>query len=269
MTNFTKTIISYGAVAQITAPLSIREQVELNLPPVYSEVVDVDVESESDLQIIDDEDGYELLKGGKSEGPPTDLDSLLDRFDARLRACISLNADPYVFVHAGAVAVNGQAIVIPGSSFKGKSTLIHELCVQGAEYLSDEYAVVDSKGNVYPYPRRLSIRKSEGIEAAEVDPVSAGFVIAKNSVPIGVIAALEYQQEIGWNVEPIKPALGALKLLANTVPARTRPADCLRFLGAASAAAHSFEGTRGEASAAAELLIDSLTSGSFTDFKND
>ena len=37
----------------------------------------------------------------------------------------------------------GRAIVIPGRTFSGKSTLVAELVRAGATYYSDEYAVED------------------------------------------------------------------------------------------------------------------------------
>src|SRR5579884_708898 len=51
-----------------------------------------------------------------------------------------------VFVHAGVVAHDGGAILIPAASRAGKSTLVAALLERGAHYLSDEYAVLDADG---------------------------------------------------------------------------------------------------------------------------
>ena len=57
-----------------------------------------------------------------------------------------------VFVHAGVVGWKGHAIVIPGRSRSGKTTLVAELVKAGAEYYSDEFAVLDAEGRVHPFP---------------------------------------------------------------------------------------------------------------------
>ena len=60
-----------------------------------------------------------------------DLDSLFDRFESDLRIFVAEWAKHRVFVHAGVVGWKGKAIVIPGRSFSGKSTLVAELVRAG------------------------------------------------------------------------------------------------------------------------------------------
>src|SRR5215831_2410197 len=83
---------------------------------------------------------------------------LLDQFESHLQLTVAEYAPRHIFVHAGVVAWNGNAILIPGPSFSGKSTLVAELLRAGATYYSDEYAVIDDQGKVLPYPRDLRIR---------------------------------------------------------------------------------------------------------------
>ena len=63
-----------------------------------------------------------------------------------------------LFVHAGVVGWRGLAIVIPGRSHTGKSTLVAELVRRGAVYYSDEFAVLDDTGRVHPYRRPPVLR---------------------------------------------------------------------------------------------------------------
>ena len=79
-----------------------------------------------------------------------------------------------VFVHAGCVAVDGQAIVLPGRSMSGKSSLTAALVHAGADYYSDEYAVLDNQGLVRPYPRKPAIRPYQGVPAGRVDVEELG-----------------------------------------------------------------------------------------------
>ena len=59
-------------------------------------------------------------------------------------------------MHAGVAVWNGAAILIPGRSHAGKSTLTKSLIDAGAVYYSDEFAPVLPNGFVIPYPKPLS-----------------------------------------------------------------------------------------------------------------
>jgi hypothetical protein len=61
-------------------------------------------------------------------------------------------------VHSGAVLCGGRALLLPGKTHSGKSSLVAELLRRGATYFSDEYALIDAEGRVHPYPRPLLLR---------------------------------------------------------------------------------------------------------------
>src|SRR5262249_36246454 len=88
----------------------------------------------------------------------TTSEACLRTFEADVQLHVAEMAPERVFVHAGVVAYQGRGILLPGRSFAGKSTLVRELVQAGAQYYSDEYAVLDADGAVHPYPRPLSIR---------------------------------------------------------------------------------------------------------------
>ena len=79
-----------------------------------------------------------------------------------LEVYVAEQARRRVFVHAGAVGWNGRAIILPGQTRSGKTTLVAALVRAGATYYSDEYAVIDTQGRVHPYPRPLMIRTETG-----------------------------------------------------------------------------------------------------------
>ena len=81
------------------------------------------------------------------------LESDMQRFVAEM-------AHRRVFVHAGVVGWQGKAIIIPGRTFTGKTTMVAELVRAGATYYSDEYAVFDLQGRVHPYARPLGMRET-------------------------------------------------------------------------------------------------------------
>jgi hypothetical protein len=67
------------------------------------------------------------------------------------------------FLYAGVVAWQGHAIVFPGRSLSGKTTLVREMLRLGATYYSDEFAVVDNSGLVHSFPRPLGIREDPSL----------------------------------------------------------------------------------------------------------
>ncbi len=58
-------------------------------------------------------------------------------------------------LHAAAVATSGRAILFAGASGSGKSSLGTKALLQGFEYLSDEFSLLDNAGRVSPFPRPL------------------------------------------------------------------------------------------------------------------
>jgi hypothetical protein len=91
-----------------------------------------------------------------------DAQAVLQALEADLHFQVALRAQPTLFVHAGVVRWRRKAIVIPGRSMSGKSSLVAALVRAGATYYSDEYAVLDRAGRVWPFARRLLLREGRG-----------------------------------------------------------------------------------------------------------
>ena len=81
-------------------------------------------------------------------------------FDSLVRILVAEFAPKNVFIHAGSVGWRGRAIILPGNSHFGKTTLVAELARSGAEYYSDEYAIIDEAGLVHPFARKLTMREN-------------------------------------------------------------------------------------------------------------
>ena len=69
-----------------------------------------------------------------------------DALEVDARHTVAVLSPQRVFIHAGVVGWSVHAIVMPGRTFTGESTLVEALVRRGAEYFSDEYAVLDRKG---------------------------------------------------------------------------------------------------------------------------
>lgn len=185
----------------------------------------------------------------------------LDLLIGDLELWVAEHAVGLVFVHAGCVAWRGRAVVVPGRTHAGKSTLVAALVSAGATYYSDEYTVLGADGLVRPYARELSIRPPGGGESRRVPVAELGGTAGEQPVPIGLVAHLRYDAA-GWAVEPLSRARIALALLENTVPALTRPVEVMDHLQAATGLCAGLTGTRGGAAEAAARLLTAVDAAS-------
>jgi hypothetical protein len=177
-----------------------------------------------------------------------DLDELYEVFERDLRLTVAEFACDRIFVHAGVVGWRGQAILLPGTSYSGKTTLVAELLRAGADYYSDEYAVLDARGRVHPYPKPLSVREA-GKQGRQTDyPVEKfGGRTGVGALDVGLVLLSVYEAGARWRPRPVSPGRAVLALLAHTVAARSRPAAALAALYGAVSGAMVLRGRRGEA----------------------
>ena len=185
--------------------------------------------------------------------------TVLDVLDSAIRLRISELAPGRVFIHAGAVEYEGRALVLPGPSLVGKTTLVAALVSQGAAYLSDEYAVLDGAGFVHPYPKPLSLRADPGSRVQTDEPAHRfGAVAEDGPLPVRLIAVTRYESGAEWRPARRPAADGAMVLLENAVPARERPRETLAAVRQACAQALVLEGPRGEAAETARALLQAM-----------
>jgi hypothetical protein len=182
------------------------------------------------------------------------FDEVLDGFESHVQLTVAEHAPRRVFVHAGVVGWNGRAIVIPGLSHSGKTTLVHQLVRAGATYYSDEYAVLDARGRVHPYARPLGMRTPNSPETKKVPAKEIGASIGTRPLRIGLVLSTSFKKGARFRPRELSRGQGALELLANTVSARTQPRLALGALPKALESARILKGARGEASE----IIDSI-----------
>jgi hypothetical protein len=182
------------------------------------------------------------------------LRGIVDALEGDIALHVAAMAPHHVFIHAGVVKYRGRALLIPGRSLAGKSTLVARLIAQGATYYSDEYAVLDEDGRVLPYARPMSLRRSTG-RPRRVLPKRRG----RRAVPVGWVLALTYRKGTAMSAEAVRGGRLALVLMDNAVAARLAPRRILPVLRSAVAEATGKIGERGEATAAArQILMDCL-----------
>jgi hypothetical protein len=139
-------------------------------------------------------------------------------FDSLVRILVAEFARKVVFLHAGVVGWHGRAIILPGNSFYGKTTLVAELVRCGAEYYSDEYAVIDEVGLVHPFDRPLSLR-TDGTSVVEtatsVEQINGD--VGKTAIPVGCVLFSKYLPESTPDYEFLSTGQGMVKIIAQTI----------------------------------------------------
>jgi hypothetical protein len=174
----------------------------------------------------------------------------LQAFESKLALHVAAHAEELLFLHAGVVGWRGRAILLPGRTHAGKSTLVAALVRAGATYYSDEYALVDAGGRVHPYPRALSLRRARG--PVRVKPERLGRV-GRAPLPVGAVVLCRFGART--RLEPMSPGRAVLALLQQTVAARAQAATAMARLARIASTAPVVAGTRGEARDFARALL--------------
>ncbi len=198
-----------------------------------------------------DDDGETLLlhQNGERLTSDTSPDRFFRFFDSLLRLKVAEFALDRVFIHAGVVGWKGRAIVIPANSFRGKTSLVAELVRNGAEYYSDEYAVLDENGRVHSFPRNLAIRYFDGeLKENLVDPGDLGGRVGSGEIPIGLVLLTEYEADAVWRPQRLTAGQGIIEMIPHTIPRRSNTEFSLKVLNTAVRDAIILRSPRGEAS---------------------
>lgn len=188
-----------------------------------------------------------------------DVEQVFETFESDLRLVVAEFARHRVFVHAGVVGWKGKAIVVPGRSYTGKSTLIAELVKAGATYYSDEYAVFDSRGRVHPYHKPLEMRDEGETRQSKISVEEIGGRAGNKPLPVGMVLMTQYKAGAKWRPRKLSAGEGVLGLLSHTVSARRDPEKALATLQQVTAAAEVLKGSRGDAGQFSRSILDRLS----------
>lgn len=215
--------------------------------------------AEASFAVLANGDGsYRVTHEGAQVSADIGLDSVVVLLAGSLPIHIAHHAPALTFVHAGVVAHEGVAIVLPGRTLDGKTTLVLELVRAGAIYYSDEYAVINEQGLVLPYAKPLSIRNGSQLQ---VDYQVQGFggVVGTEPLPVGAVVFAPYQEGARWAPYKLSMGRAALGLLANTVAALKRSEEAIATIMRAIDGAVLLEGQRGEAAEAVGSILEAAT----------
>jgi hypothetical protein len=199
---------------------------------------------------------YNLVYAGASRLARTlDLDDALQHLEWNMQWVVAVNSTENLFVNAGVVGWKRQAIVILGGGFSGKTSLVAALLRAGATYYSDEFAVFDRQGRVWPYPRLLSIRGQGGEASRRCPPEELGATSGDAPLPVGLVVVTEYEPGTCWQARSLSPGEALLALLNGTLAARRQPEHALTTLQQVVMQAKSITSKRGDADGMISALL--------------
>jgi hypothetical protein len=227
--------------ALLHLPLECKRSFSASVSPQYS-LIHRDPSSKTAKR------SYCLYRSGRLLFASGDRAEFLHRFASVLSLYVAEASRKRTFVHAGVVGWGGRAVLIPGRSFSGKTTLVAELVRAGAIYYSDEFAVIDKQGMVYPYAQPLQVRENGSRDQTERPVEYFGGIAGQEPLPVGLVIVSRFRPEAHWRPRQISQGVGLLKILDNTVSARRAPAVAMSTLKQVVSNALIVRGVRGEAS---------------------
>lgn len=213
------------------------------------------------LRRIGSETCYQVLSDDRRLSGAEPLDFSLHRLGAHLMIHVAEFAPDYVFLHAGVVAWKNRALLLPGFSHAGKSTLVAELVRAGATYYSDEFALLDTEGRVHPFTRTLQMRRPGSSEQTPLPLALLNGRAGSEPLPVVLVVFTEYADGARWAPEALPPGRAVLEMLLHAVSAQRTPARVLTTLTATVRNATAWRSKRGEAPEIACALLTVLATG--------
>lgn len=237
-----------GTCVAISFDRSAREELVRRWPPIGLISVDGPVSgpSERTLDIGRGPTGPEVLVDGElSPGG-------WDRVESELALFAAERLTELVAVHAAVIDVGWGAVVVPGRSGSGKTSLCVAARAAGLRVRSDEYALVEpATAHVIGWPRPMRVRTAGGPVRVDLgDDGQEG----RAALEVVLVAQVEFDPS-GPGLREVTPGEVAMGLLANTVAARRSPDRSLTAALGVAAAARGIAGTRGDAERAIRELV--------------
>jgi serine kinase of HPr protein (carbohydrate metabolism regulator) len=181
-------------------------------------------DSVGELLIMRTQEGYQVQATGETMIHPASLE-LLFPFLRREVLIFFIRARRDLFwMHAGAVERHGNAVLVAGSSGRGKSSIVTRLCERQWKLLSDENAPIDMRTNeVLPFPqmprRRLPIGRE--VELAQFGALDFEEInVAQDQVryapaPISAMIFPLFRHGSSPRLERLTPGAAALEIVQN------------------------------------------------------
>ncbi|HET6568583.1 MAG TPA: hypothetical protein VFG50_11515 [Rhodothermales bacterium] len=168
-----------------------------------------------------------------------------------------------LWLHAGAVAHNGRAMMLVGRFGAGKSTFTTALAARNWRYLSDDVAPVDVEtARVLPFPTMPMVRVPTGADLPEARlpelrkrPVDLpAWTICRDPVPLSTLVFPKYSHGAPCSLVKLSPSEAALQVLHNCTSYEHDRRNAVAAASRLAAAVPAYALLYGEAQPAADVL---------------
>lgn len=238
----------------------------------YTALAGHDLEDEACLRGEVDTSAWTVRVTGRADVSVEGFTAAIRTLNHELVHGLMLRRRELFYVHAGVVAVDGEALILPGLSRAGKSTLVLALLQQGADFLSDELLVFDpSDKTLLPFPRAVKVRDEcvayfPTLASAFVGQGEGRFLqfdalgdlcIARTATPAH-IAAPRWEAAVVDKVEPLSRGQGLVHLTESVLNFGSHGPGSIDHLAELVGAASCSSVTWSDPHAAASLLLETL-----------
>lgn len=255
---FTCTIDFLGTVVRFRADDErLPNLLSLFLPPSAFYGSDDLVKIEYTIAPNSNNNSYIGLRNHRQITTAPTFISVLQEVITDLQVMVARKIKDRVFIHAAVVALDGKAIILPGKSGVGKSTIASALIRSGAHYLSDEFALIDPLGMVHPYARNLAI-KSPDFGVKRLSPEALGGVTFQGAAAPAAIVFSHYNPKGDNVLKTLSRSELILTILPHCLGIRSQVSETLSSLEALSKRAKGYFVERNEADEFARKLLDLL-----------
>ena len=194
------------------------------------------------VRMADESGGFYLQPHGSPTLFASDDGDLIFCFEKDFTIALQLLRRDLYFVHAAALAIDGDAILLVAPSGYGKSTTTWGLLHHGFSYLSDELAPIDLDSlTVYPYAHALCLKREppsdyplpgQTLRTSRTLHVPARFLPAEtvaDSVPLAGILFVEYcPTALRPEIAPISKSEATARLFTQALNPLAHEEDGLR-----------------------------------------
>lgn len=224
------TLSLHDQTVEVRFPQSIAADIECLFPAH----IRTSAAGQSCVTIQEHEDRYSVYVGDEPSGLYLSRANVLLRLMDEVTRALITRLDTAVALHAAAVACNGTAIVMPGTTGSGKSSSTAWLVDNGFEYLTDEIAIITRAGTIIGFPRALVIKPGAAqrvrtfsvFEKSKFECGSHLLVLPPttkihNSAPtVGLMVFPKYEPGVDVKVEALSVGRASLKLFGCNLNAR-------------------------------------------------
>ncbi|WP_371345349.1 hypothetical protein [Ancylobacter sp. IITR112] len=255
---------AFGAVMELTCPDPPTHSAVIAALPAYWQPAEG---AEPDVRFTAEPSGrtaggdvrWRVLEDGTVRGEGVTGAQAAHILALRMDYQLGAFARDCAFIHAGVVLHEGRAILLPGASRAGKSTLTAAMVRAGATYVSDDVAAIGLDGRVRLLSRALTLR-ADMAEKHALPGAGGTAVLHEGTVPVGAVLSLVYRDGAPpLTLRPLSAGEAVLRLVAQAMNGRHQPEAVLQSCAAAVTSAWCAKGNRGEADAASREILDYLS----------